>query len=107
MKMKIDNEKIKLKELIVEILKQEGFQISNTIKKDWIMATKGIQGLSNTAYIIQGKYPTEVMHIDKHNNEIEIYMNNGWQVNLKSNISDSVVLKNARLVGVPATNFEF
>lgn len=103
--MKIGDKKIKLKELVVELLKQEGFQISNTIRKDWIVATREIQGLSNAAYIIQGKFPTKVMHIDKHNNEIEIYMNNGWQVNLKSNIFDPV--KNARLVGVPATDFEF
>lgn len=105
--MKIGNNKNELREFIMELLKQEGFQIYNTFRKDWIVATREIQGLSNASFIIQGKYPTRVISTGKHNNEMEIYMNNGWQVNLKNDICDSGVISNARLVGVPATHFEF
>ena len=36
------------------------------------------------------------------NDEIEIYMNNGWQVNLKLSLSELSMINDIRLVGVPA-----
>ena len=46
--------------------------------------------------------PTRVIAIENHNDEIEIYMNNGWQVNLKLSLSELSMINDIRLVGVPA-----
>lgn len=40
--------------------------------------------------------------MENHNDEIEIYMNNGWQVNLKLSLSELSMINDIRLVGVPA-----
>ena len=51
--------------------------------------------------IIEGKAPTRVIAIENHNDEIEIYMNNGWQVNLKLSLSELSMINDIRWVGVP------
>lgn len=100
MEIKKEDKKIKLKELILESLKQEEFQISNEYE-DWLVATRRIQGLSNATYNIEGKYPTRVIYAGIYNNELEIYMNNGWQVNLKLDLSKSSRISKIKLVGAP------
>lgn len=96
------------KELVEIALNNAGYQVCDTHRNNWITGEKKLKDIfKNSSIIVEGKYPTKIIHIDKHNNEMEIYMNNGWQVNLKNDIGDSSVISNARLVGVPATNFEF
>ena len=37
----------------------------------------------------------------QYNGRMEIYMNNGWQVNIHIDLSNSNYITDARLVGVP------
>ena len=80
MVIQVGNKSICLNRFIEDILYHEGFQISNTVKDNWVVATKKIYGLPNASYIVQGKYPTRVITKKQYNGRMEIYMNNGWQV---------------------------
>jgi hypothetical protein len=45
---------------------------------NWLFAEKIVQSISGHNHIIiEGKVPTRVIAMENHNDEIEIYMNNG------------------------------
>ena len=101
MVIQVGNKSICLNRFIEDILYHEGFQISNTVKDNWVVATKKIYGLPNASYIVRGKYPTRGITKKQYNGRMEIYMNNGWQVNVHIDLSNSNYITDARLVGVP------
>ena len=43
------------------------------------------------------------MSIEQHNNEAEIYMDNGWHVALEFNPMDIKQISNITLIGIPAS----
>ncbi len=80
---------------------REGYWL-NIIENNWLFAEKIVQSISgHNRIIIEGKGPTRVIAIKNHNDEIEIYMNNRWQVNLKLSLSEMAMINDIRLVGVP------
>lgn len=80
---------------------REGYWL-NSIENNWLFAEKIVQSISgHNRIIIEGKGSTRVIAIENHNDEIEIYMNNRWQVNLKLSLSEMAMINDIRLVGVP------
>lgn len=45
--------------------------------------------------------PTRAVVIEQHNVEIEVYMDNGWQVTLKHNPSAKEQISDIKLIGIP------
>lgn len=90
-----------MENLIRNALDREGYWLNST-ENNWLFAEKIVQSISShNRIIIEGKGPTRVIAIENHNDEIEIYMNNGWQVNLKWSLSETDMINDIRLVGVP------
>lgn len=86
--------------LIRNALDREGYCLNGT-ENNWLFAEKIVQSISgHNRIIIEGKAPTRVIAMENHNDEIEIYMNNGWQVNLKLGLSELSMINDIRLVGV-------
>ena len=79
---------------------REGYWL-NSIENNWLFAEKIVQSISgHNRIIIEGKGPTRVIAIENHNDGIEIYMNNRWQVKLKLSLSEMAMINDIRLVGV-------
>ena len=55
MVIQVGNKSICLNRFIEDILYHEGFQISNTVKDNWVVATKKIYGLPNASYIVKSE----------------------------------------------------
>ena len=71
-----------MKILIRNALDREGYWLNST-ENNCLFAEKIVQSISgHNRIIIEGKAPTRVIAIENHNDGI-VYMNNGWQVNLK------------------------
>lgn len=88
--------------LIKNALNREGYWLHSE-ENNWLLAEKTVQSISgNSRIIIEGKGPTRVIAIENHNDEIEIYMDKGWQVNLKLSLSETSMINDIRLVGAPA-----
>ena len=63
--------------LIRNALDGEGYWLHST-ENNWLFAEKTVQNISdNNHIIIEGKGPTRVISRENHNDEIEIYMDNG------------------------------
>lgn len=90
-----------MENLIKEALSREGYLLHDR-GNNWIAAKKTIQGLSGEiCLIIEGKSPTRIITIEKYDEEIEIYMDNGWQVNLYLELLEQQIIKDIKLVGAP------
>lgn len=90
-----------MKILIRNALDREGYWLNST-ENNCLFAEKIVQSISgHNRIIIEGKAPTRVIAIENHNDEIEIYMNNGWKVNLKLSLSELSMINDIRLVGMP------
>lgn len=88
--------------LIRNALDREGYVLNGTVNNCFFVE-KIVQSISgHNRIIIEGKAPTRVIAMENHNDEIEIYMNNGWQVNLKLSLSELSMINDIRLIGVPA-----
>lgn len=87
--------------LVREALNRKGYLLHD-IENDWFAAERKVQSLSSpNRTIIEGKSSARVITIEKHNDEIELYMDNGWQVNLKLDLSEPSMISDVRVVGVP------
>ena len=87
--------------LIRNALHREGYVLNGT-GNNCFFVEKIVQSISDHNRItIERKGPTRVIAIENHNDGI-VYMNNGWQVNLKLSLSELSMIKDIRLVGVPA-----
>ena len=68
--------------LIRNALDREGYVLNGT-GNNCFFVEKIVQSISgHNRIIIEWKGPTRVIAIENHNDGI-VYMNNGWQVNLK------------------------
>lgn len=62
-----------MKILIRNALDREGYWLNGT-ENNWLFAEEIAQSISgHNRIIIEGKAPTRVIDIEKHNDEIEIY----------------------------------
>lgn len=90
-----------MQELVKKALCCEGYQLCDTYKSDWIRAEKKLEVCKNASIIVEGNLPTRAVVIEQHNVEIEVYMDNGWQVALKHNPSAKEQISDIKLIGIP------
>ena len=90
-----------LRKLVKKALCCEAYQLCDTYKSDWVRAEKKSEICKNISIIVEGKLPTRIISIECYNDKTEIYMDNGWQVALKSNPSINEQISNIALIGAP------
>lgn len=90
-----------LSELVKKALCCEGYQLCDTYKSDWVRAEKKLEVCKNASIIVEGNLPTRAVVIEQHDAEIEVYMDNGWQVTLKYNPSAKEQISDIKLIGIP------
>ena len=79
----------------------EGYQLCDTYKSDWVRAEKKLEVCKNASIIVEGNLPTRAVVIEQHDADIEVYMDNGWQVTLKYNPSAKEQISDIKLIGIP------